>query len=66
MSQRPVRVGLIGLGAIGHRVARNMAKGPLMQLSVVCDLNAELADVLRAALAGRWVEVAGQSSSAHL
>lgn len=54
--QQPFRVGLIGLGAIGYRVAKAFANHPDSRVAVVCDTNAELAQRVAAEVrAERWV-----------
>lgn len=52
----PFRIGLIGLGAIGYRVAKAFAANPETRVAVVCDTNAELAAKVADELgADRWV-----------
>ncbi len=53
---RPFRIGLIGLGAIGYRVAKGFAAHPDTRVAVVCDTNADLAaKVADEVGADRWV-----------
>lgn len=50
------RVGLIGLGAIGYRIAKAFAGHPASRVAVVCDTNAELAKRVAGEVgAERWV-----------
>ncbi|MFZ5814700.1 MAG: Gfo/Idh/MocA family protein [Bacillota bacterium] len=50
------RVGIIGLGAIGNRIAKAFAKHPASRVAVVCDIDPELADRMAFHLqADRWV-----------
>lgn len=43
MSNRPIRVGIIGAGAIGYRVAKSFATHADAELVAICDTNADLA-----------------------
>lgn len=54
MSNTPLRVGLIGLGAIGQRVAKGMQADPNTTVVAVCDSNPELAQSTAAALNAAW------------
>lgn len=50
------RVGMIGLGAIGYRIAKAFAGHPASRVAVVCDTNAALAEQVAAEVgAERWV-----------
>lgn len=50
------RVGVIGLGAIGYRIAKAFAGHPAARVTVVCDMNAALAEKVAAEVgAERWV-----------
>ncbi len=52
MTQQAIRAGLIGLGAIGHRVATNLAANPAYQIAFLCDTNADLAQRTSAEFGG--------------
>jgi predicted dehydrogenase len=55
MTQPPIRVGLIGLGAIGQRLAAGFAQNPAYQIAFLCDTNTALAERLCAELgAAAW------------
>jgi predicted dehydrogenase len=55
MTHSPIRVGLIGLGAIGHRLATGFAQHPAYQIASLCDTNTVLAERLCAELgAAAW------------
>ncbi|HLO04505.1 MAG TPA: Gfo/Idh/MocA family oxidoreductase [Symbiobacteriaceae bacterium] len=55
MSNRPIRVGIIGAGAIGYRVAKGFATHAETELVAICDTNPELAAKVAAELgAPRW------------
>ncbi len=43
MTDKPIRLGVIGLGAIGQNLLRAFAEHPALELKAVCDLDAELA-----------------------
>jgi predicted dehydrogenase len=49
-----IRVGLIGLGAIGGRVAQGFAQQSDVKVVAVCDLNGDLAAKTAAALGATW------------
>lgn len=52
MSNTPIRVGLIGLGAIGHRIANSFAANPDTPVAYVCDRDAALAERIASELGG--------------
>lgn len=52
MSNAPVRVGLIGLGAIGHRIAKSFAANPETPVTYLCDRDAALAERIAGELGG--------------
>jgi predicted dehydrogenase len=55
LSNRPIRVGIIGAGAIGYRVAKGFAANPETALISICDANPELATKVAAELnAPHW------------
>lgn len=56
MERVPFRVGLIGLGAIGYRIAKAFDGHPESRVAVVCDTNPELAAKVAVEFgADRWV-----------
>lgn len=52
LGEQKVRVGIIGLGAIGHRIAKQLHHRPDTEVVVVCDLNESLALQIAAELGG--------------